>query len=83
MDGRVAETGYSAVFGNFVILTHAGSYQTLYAHLSAIRVRQGQALSQGAVVGLLGSTGYSTRTRLHFGLFLGGKAIDPLSMLGR
>lgn len=83
MDGRVAETGYSAVFGNFVILTHAGSYQTLYAHLSAIRVRQGQTLSQGAVVGLLGSTGYSTGPHLHFGLFLGGKAIDPLSMLGR
>lgn len=83
MDGRVAETGYSAVFGNFVILTHAGSYQTLYAHLSSIRVRQGQTLAQGAVVGLLGSTGYSTGPHLHFGLFLGGKAIDPLSMLGR
>lgn len=83
MDGRVAETGYSAVFGNFVILSHAGSYQTLYAHLSAVRVRQGQTLSQGAVVGLLGSTGYSTGPHLHFGLFLGGKAIDPLSMLGR
>lgn len=83
MDGRVAETGYSAVFGNFVILSHGGSYQTLYAHLSAIRVRQGQTLTQGAVVGLLGSTGYSTGPHLHFGLFFGGKAIDPLSMLGR
>lgn len=83
MDGRVAETGYSAVFGNFVILSHTGSYQTLYAHLSAIRVRQGQILSQGSVVGLLGSTGYSTGAHLHFGLFAGGKAIDPLSMLGR
>ena len=83
MDGRVAETGYSAVFGNFVILNHAGSYQTLYAHLNKILVRTGQTVYQGNAVGLVGSTGYSTGPHLHFGLFRNGTAIDPLSMLGK
>jgi murein DD-endopeptidase MepM/ murein hydrolase activator NlpD len=83
MDGRVAETGYSAVFGNFVILSHADSYQTLYAHLNKVNVRSGQNVNQGSTVGLIGSTGYSTGTHLHFGLFKNGIGIDPLKMLGK
>lgn len=81
MDGRVAETGYSAIFGNFVIMTHAGSYQTLYAHLNRIDVRAGQVVNQGSSVGLLGSTGYSTGPHLHFGVFKGGAPMDPLRLL--
>lgn len=81
MDGRVAETGYSSVFGNFVILTHPEGYQTLYAHLNKISVRQGTSVSQGSTVGLLGSTGYSTGPHVHFGVFKNGKAIDPLKLI--
>jgi len=83
MNGRVAETGYSAIYGNFVILTHHDGYQTLYAHLSSIQVRSGQSLSQGTVVGLLGSTGLSTGPHLHFGFYRNGRALDPISMLPR
>ncbi len=81
MDGRVAETGYSAVFGNFVILTHPEGYQTLYAHLNKITVKQGESVRQGGSIGLLGSTGYSTGPHLHFGVFKRGVATDPLKML--
>jgi len=81
MDGRVAETGYSAVFGNFVILTHPEGYQTLYAHLNKILVKQGEGVRQGGSVGLLGSTGYSTGPHVHFGVFKRGIAIDPLKVL--
>jgi len=81
MDGRVAETGYSSIFGNFVIMTHAGSYQTLYAHLNRIDVKVGQVRSQGSIVGLLGSTGYSTGAHLHFGVFKSGIPADPLRLL--
>jgi murein DD-endopeptidase MepM/ murein hydrolase activator NlpD len=81
MDGRVAETGYSSIFGNFVIMTHAGSYQTLYAHLNRIDVRVGQVMSQGSSIGLLGSTGYSTGPHLHFGVFRSGTPTDPLRLL--
>jgi murein DD-endopeptidase MepM/ murein hydrolase activator NlpD len=81
MDGRVAETGYSSIFGNFVIMTHTGSYQTLYAHLNRIDVKAGQVKSQGSTVGLLGSTGYSTGPHLHFGVFRNGTPMDPLKLL--
>lgn len=81
MDGRVAETGYSSVFGNFVILTHPEGYQTLYAHLNKISVKQGASVAQGGAVGLLGSTGYSTGPHVHFGVFKNGKAVDPLKLI--
>jgi murein DD-endopeptidase MepM/ murein hydrolase activator NlpD len=81
MDGKVAETGYSAVFGNFVILTHPEGYQTLYAHLNKINVKQGTSITQGSSIGLLGSTGYSTGPHVHFGVFKRGVAIDPLKLL--
>lgn len=81
MDGKVAETGYSAVFGNFVILSHPEGYQTLYAHLNKISVKAGASISQGSTVGLLGSTGYSTGPHLHFGVFKRGAAMDPLKLL--
>lgn len=81
MDGKVAETGYSAVFGNFVILSHPEGYQTLYAHLNKISVKSGASIAQGSTVGLLGSTGYSTGPHLHFGVFKRGSPIDPLKLL--
>ncbi len=81
MDGRVAETGYSTIFGNFVILSHAEGYQTLYAHLNKILVKQGASVLQGKTIGLLGSTGYSTGPHLHLGVFKHGKAVDPLKFL--
>jgi murein DD-endopeptidase MepM/ murein hydrolase activator NlpD len=81
MDGRVAETGYSALFGNFVILSHAEGYQTLYAHLNKILVKQGASVLQGKTLGLLGSTGYSTGPHLHLGVFKRGTAVDPLKFL--
>ncbi len=81
MDGRVAETGYSTLFGNFVIIAHPDNYQTLYAHLNAIKVKTGASIAQGAPVGLLGSTGYSTGPHLHFGVFRRGVAVDPLKIL--
>lgn len=82
MDGRVAETGYSALFGNFVILSHSDGYQTLYAHLNKIGVIKGKRVDQGSSVGLVGSTGYSTGVHLHFGMYRYGKAIDPIKLLG-
>ncbi|GAB1432547.1 hypothetical protein MASR2M29_11720 [Spirochaetota bacterium] len=81
MDGKVAETGFSSVYGNYVILVHPEGYQTLYAHLNAIKVKQGLAISQGSVLGLLGTTGYSTGPHVHFSVFKNGNAMDPLKLL--
>jgi len=81
MDGRVADVGYNSIYGNYVILTHADNYQTLYAHMSRVSTKRGMSVSQGSVLGAVGSTGYSTGPHLHFSVFRRGSAIDPLKML--
>lgn len=81
MDGRVSDTGYNGVFGNYVIISHQENYQTLYGHLSSISAKEGQTVSQGAVIGKSGNSGYSTGPHLHFGLFKGGTALNPQKYL--
>jgi murein DD-endopeptidase MepM/ murein hydrolase activator NlpD/nucleoid-associated protein YgaU len=81
IDGRVADTGYNSVFGNYIILKHDSGYQSLYAHLSKISVKEGSYISKGAVIGLSGNTGQSTGPHLHFSLFKNGQALDPLKYL--
>ncbi|MEJ5188364.1 M23 family metallopeptidase [Treponema sp. J25] len=80
-EGRVAAVGFNMVYGNYVILSHDGGYQTMYAHLDSVRIQKGQSLSQGAIIGTVGTTGYSTGPHLHFGVFKNGQAINPLSVL--
>lgn len=79
--GRVATTGYSNVYGNYVILTHDDGYQSLYAHLSSISVRRGQTVEQGVLIGRVGNTGYSTGSHLHFSVYKHGKMINPRTVL--
>lgn len=81
MDGRVADTGYNAIYGNYVILSHPEGYQTLYAHLSKITIKRGASVQQGTLLGAVGTTGYSTGPHLHFGVFKRGSAVDPLKLL--
>jgi len=81
MDGKVADVGYNGNFGNYVILSHADGYQTLYGHLTKATVTVGTMLSQGSALGLSGNTGYSTGPHLHFGLFHRSLALNPLKYL--
>lgn len=77
-DGKVADTGYNSVFGNYVIVQHSGGYQSLYAHLSSIQVKEGTSIAQGSQIGLSGNTGQSTGPHLHFSIFKNGQALDPV-----
>ncbi|MBQ5432404.1 MAG: M23 family metallopeptidase, partial [Treponema sp.] len=79
--GKVSFTGYSNVYGKYVIVTHADGYQTLYGHMSRITTKKGQVVDQGSQLGLVGSTGYSTGPHLHLSVYKNGKLIDPLSVL--
>ena len=81
LDGRIAETGFNRIFGNYVIITHDRGYQSLYGHLSAVYVKRGQYVTQGAVVGAVGNTGYSTGPHLHLSIYKNGNLINPFSVL--
>jgi murein DD-endopeptidase MepM/ murein hydrolase activator NlpD len=83
MDGRVSAAGVNSTYGKFIIITHSGGYQTLYAHMNAFAVKQGAYVEQGAKIGEVGNTGYSTGPHLHFSIYRNGKAQNPLDFLNR
>lgn len=68
-------------YGNRVVVDHGNGYQTLYAHLSKINVVVGQTVKRGDTLGMMGSTGRSTGTHLHFEIRNGGAGLDPLNYL--
>jgi len=83
MDGKVSATGYNATYGNYVILSHAGGYQTMYAHLYSFSVKKGDTVSQGKQIGNVGNTGYSTGPHLHFAVYKNSVAVNPLDYLSK
>ncbi|MCR5218256.1 peptidoglycan DD-metalloendopeptidase family protein [Treponema sp.] len=81
LSGKVSFTGYSSIYGNYVIINHYDGYQTLYGHMSKITCKKGQSVTQNTKIGLVGNTGYSTGPHLHFSVYKNGKLIDPLSLM--
>lgn len=75
--GRVSKTGYDAVYGNFIIISHDDGFHTLYGHLSKILVSKGAYVKQGQKIGLMGTSGLTTGPHLHFGVFKNGQAVNP------
>jgi len=82
-DGKVSATGYNAVYGNFVIISHGGDYQTMYAHLSRILVKNGASVTQGSYIAMSGNSGRSTGAHLHFAVYKNKRAINPLEVLNK
>jgi murein DD-endopeptidase MepM/ murein hydrolase activator NlpD len=78
--GTVTFAGPAGGYGNLVVVDH-GQVKTAYAHLSVIRTAVGERISVGAVVGRVGSTGYSTGNHLHFEVRLPSGTIDPVPWL--
>jgi len=81
--GTVSFPGRMGGYGNVVKIRHAGGYESLYAHQSRRRVKRGQKVKKGQVIGYVGSTGRSTGPHLHFGLKKRGRWVDPMRVLGK
>jgi murein DD-endopeptidase MepM/ murein hydrolase activator NlpD len=75
--GTVAEAGHEKSLGNMIVVSHGYGYQTMYAHLKKIKVKVGQTLKRGDVLGQVGSTGLSTGPHLHYEVEANGRAVDP------
>lgn len=65
-------------YGNYVIIDHGNGYKTLYGHMSSVAAYTGQQVSQGEVIGYVGSTGNSTGPHLHFEIRVNDVQTDPL-----
>ena len=79
-DGVVEFAGVQSGYGNVVSVQHGKENATVYAHLSKINVQKGQKVSQSDIIGLVGSTGWSTGPHLHFEFRVNGVHQDPLTM---
>lgn len=77
--GTVAVATYSSSYGNYVTIYHSSGDYTLYAHMSSLAVSAGQSVTQGDVIGYVGSTGWATGPHLHFEIRVNGSTVDPLS----
>lgn len=79
-DGRVVEIEkLHRGYGNMIVIDHGYGYRTLYAHLSAFKVRIGQQVRRGEVIGLVGNTGKSTAPHLHYEVIKDGQKVNPIN----
>ena len=76
-NGVVVGAGWEQGYGNCVQINHGYGYVTLYGHMSAIKVRNGQKVKRGDIIGLIGSTGKSTGPHLHYEVHYKGTITNP------
>jgi murein DD-endopeptidase MepM/ murein hydrolase activator NlpD len=80
--GQVVYSGKMGNYGNTVIVEHQNGYRSLYAHALENHVQAGDVVSEGQILGLVGNTGRSTGSHLHFELQKDGTKINPLNSIG-
>jgi hypothetical protein len=79
--GYVSYADWNGGYGKTVIIQHVGGYETLYAHLDQVKVKVGDRVKNGQIIGLSGSTGYVTGPHLHFEIRRNQIAYNPLDYL--
>lgn len=79
--GKVTETGYSAVRGNYIVLEHGNGVRTVYCHCSTVLAEKDANLKSGEVIAAVGATGQATGPHLHFEIWLGTTRCNPAWVL--
>jgi len=79
--GTVVLAGWVGGYGNYTCIDHGGGLATCYAHQSSFAVSTGAHVTQGQVIGYVGSTGHSFGPHLHFEVRINGNPVDPLGYL--
>src|SRR5438105_7528803 len=74
-------TGILVGYGNYVVIAHDAGLKTLYGHLLAIGVKEGDVVKRGQLIGLVGSTGNSTGPHTHFEVRIDNSPVNPMQML--
>jgi murein DD-endopeptidase MepM/ murein hydrolase activator NlpD len=80
-DGKVTHAASAGNYGNLVIVEHGYGLETRYGHLSAFKVKVGQEVKRGDLLGLVGSTGRTTGAHLHYEVRANGRILNPLQLL--
>ncbi len=80
-DGKVRIAERRGGYGNVVVIMHPNGLETVYAHLSKIKVKEGQVVLSGQMIGLGGSTGHSTGSHLHFEVRYKSHALNPSTFI--
>ena len=80
-DGVISHAGRRGGYGNLVEINHGRGIETRYGHLSKILVGDNVRVRRGQIVGLMGSTGRSTGSHLHYEVRVDGKAVNPIPFL--
>lgn len=81
--GRIAQTtrGWGGGYGNYIVVDHGNGWSTLYGHMSSFSVSAGRYVQQGQMIGIMGSTGWSTGVHVHFKIMKNGSPVNPLNYL--
>ncbi len=79
-DGVVKHAGWKANgFGKHVVINHGFGYETLYAHMSKVAVKNGQKVKRGQIIGYVGNTGLSAGPHCHYEVHVNGKPVNPIN----
>ena len=75
--GKIEETGFDNIYGNYIVIKHSKNFYTRYCHLSKITCEEEDFIKAKDKIGEAGSTGFSTGSHLHFEVIVDGIHIDP------
>jgi len=81
--GKVVTAGWGGGYGNMVKIRHKYGFETIYGHQRAIKVKRGQKVKKGQIIGYVGQTGNSTGNHCHYEIRLGGIPINPYPYMSR